>query len=247
MESITIGGLLSRAFSTFLGNFTAFFLIAALVTVISTGILLALGFQELMYGTVDPASFDPAQLGLLFLVSILLYVGFYMVASGAITFGTIRFLNNDPATVAECLSRGLAVAVPLFFMGLIAAFGVAIGLAFFLVPGIILMVMWYAAAPALVVERTGVVGSLSRSAELTKGARWKILGLIFIVYGISFVIGAILEVVTGLFGVLASALIGAIVEALFLAFGAVTAAVVYQELRVAKEGVGISDMAGVFD
>lgn len=248
MESVTVGGLLSRTYSTFTGNFTAFFLIAALVTVISNGFILAVGFEDvLLTGSPDPSSIVTGQAAISLLLAVFLFVGLYMVASGAITFGTIRYLNNDPATVGECISRGIAVAIPLFVMGLVVGLGVGFGFMLLIVPGVFLLVMWYVAAPALIVERVGIFGSLGRSAELTKGARWKILGVVAIIYGISFVVGLILESVALFLGPMAGVLIGALVDALFLAFGAVTAAVVYQELRVAKEGIGISDMANVFN
>jgi hypothetical protein len=41
--------------------------------------------------------------------------------------------------------------------------------------------MWAVAAPVVVAEKAGVIGALSRSRELTKGARWKILGLFLVV------------------------------------------------------------------
>ena len=43
-----------------------------------------------------------------------------------------------------------------------------------LAPGIMLMVRWFVAVPACVVERIGPSGSMKRSAELTSGHRWKV-------------------------------------------------------------------------
>ena len=54
---------------------------------------------------------------------------------------------------------------------------------FALVPGLMMAVAWIVAAPALVVERTGVFGAFSRSAQLTRGRRWVLfaLGVIFFI------------------------------------------------------------------
>ncbi len=45
-----------------------------------------------------------------------------------------------------------------------------------LVPGFILLIMWFVAIPVCVVEQRGSWASMQRSAELTKGHRWKISG-----------------------------------------------------------------------
>src|SRR5581483_9637117 len=56
-------------------------------------------------------------------------------------------------------------------IGLIFAVCFVFGLLIFIVPGILLALAWCVAAPAEVMERTGVFGSFSRSAALTRNHR----------------------------------------------------------------------------
>lgn len=61
------------------------------------------------------------------------------------------------------------------------ALSVMVGLVLFLVPGVILYFMWSVASPVLVEERCGVFGSFGESRQLTKGARWKLFGILLVV------------------------------------------------------------------
>ena len=118
--------------------------------------------------------------------------------------------------------------------------------------------MWWVAIPVAVIERPGAIASLQRSAELTRGRRWQVFGLIICFF--LALIGALLLFAVLLLAVLflvpganqtlldqASALATWLLSALFMAVQAVLTAVSYYYLRVAKEGVGIEDIAAVFD
>jgi hypothetical protein len=94
----------------------------------------------------------------------------------------------------------------------------------------------------------GVLASMSRSAFLTKGNRWRIFGILFLIFVVLVVIGGLI----GFFG----ARIGGMtmvtilqypLEAIAGAFNAVALGVLYYQLRVAKEGVDIEKIASVFD
>ncbi len=47
--------------------------------------------------------------------------------------------------------------------------------------------MLYVAVPVCVIEKQGVIASLSRSRALTKGYRWQIFGLFLLVMVIGFI------------------------------------------------------------
>ena len=114
-----------------------------------------------------------------------------------------------------------------------------------IVPAFIVATMLWVAVPAAVVERPGVFRSLSRSAFLTKGHRWQIFGVILLIGIGGLAIGYFVERVFGL-GALGAILSWA-VSAVVSAFAASVTAVGYSALRLAKEGVGIEEIAGVFD
>ena len=126
----------------------------------------------------------------------------------------------------------------------------------FIVPGLMLAVAWMVAVPAQVVEHTGVFGAIGRSAELTRGHRWAIFGLLVIYIIASLVLqGSIL----GIVGVLAVSLSPNMSQAatqmvaqplLNVAtslIGAAGVASIYYELRSSREGIGPEALAAVFD
>jgi len=128
-----------------------------------------------------------------------------------------------------------------------ASFLTSLGFVLLVVPGFILSTIWFVALPACIVERVGPWTSLRRSLQLTKGHRWRILGLVLLLliptWGSSFV-GWLLSTA-------ASELVGTVGEWLCTTImTAITAAVVvvtYYDLRVVDEGADIAGLAVVFD
>ena len=114
------------------------------------------------------------------------------------------------------------------------------------VPGFILWTMWFVAIPACLVEQTGPWKSLSRSAALTKGNRWKIFGMVVVLIIIS---GISMPLINGLQAA-AGTTIGLLANLIWQAFVGVVSAVLgvvtYHDLRVANEGVD-TDRAAVFE
>jgi hypothetical protein len=177
------------------------------------------------------------------------------IVQGALTRATVAESEGQIASFGECLSVGLRFFLPLIGVGIIVGLGVVLGMILLIVPGIILLLMWAVAAPAVVVERDGVFKALSRSSELTKGARWKILGL-FLLLGVLY---WLLSLVFGLVGLKAYGdpsvstglsvgnLLGSIVlGTIFNAFWGTVQPSLYVELRRWKEGDNVEALAKVF-
>ena len=153
---------------------------------------------------------------------------------------------GTPARIRESLSWGLGLLFPVLGITIIATIGAGLGAMFLLIPGLILMTMWWVAVPAAVIERTGVIESLRRSVELTRGYRWKVFGVIIIIYIGQFALDRLTNVILSaapIFSMMVSFLVMVAITAYF----AVVTAVCYHDLRVLKDGVGIDDIAKVFD
>lgn len=120
-----------------------------------------------------------------------------------------------------------------------------LGFLLFVVPGVIIGCMLYVAIPACVIEKLGVTASMSRSVALTKGYRWQIFGLFLLVVVIS-ALGAFVFTLIG-----GAGLVGQLLafgwQVVSTAFGAVLSAVIYHDLRMAKEGIDLDTLASVFD
>lgn len=157
------------------------------------------------------------------------------------------------ASLASVLAVALRCLLPLLGLGIVTGLGEAAGLLALVIPGLMLITRWSLAIPALVVERSSIDLSMSRSADLTRGHRWAVFALLLL--NVLFVSLATLlgEAITGAFGHGASdlAIVGDSVEALIQGFvsliGATGLAALYVELRDLKEGGGRVRVAKVFD
>lgn len=180
------------------------------------------------------------------------------ILQGALVYGTVQDMNGLRPGIAECLANGLRAFLPLIGLSILLALAVAFGLILLIVPGIMMLCAWCVAVPSLVADRTGVFGAFSRSAELTRGARWRIFALFVVVWVIAIVIGAVIAAVaTALaFGgaldpvalarspiQIAANLISNTLSTLVSSTGV---AVLYVELRRLREGMGPQWLAEVF-
>ena len=168
--------------------------------------------------------------------------------TAALVYGTICELRGSHASLRECLSRGLSLVFPV--VGVAILVGIATGLATLalIVPGLIVATMLWVAVPVAVVERPGVISSLTRSAVLTKGYRWPVFGVLVTVIGLNVVLALLAgSLVAGADDTAAFLLVSWVVSAIFGAVIAVVSAVSYHDLRVAKEGIGATQIAAAFD
>ncbi|MFM8519119.1 MAG: hypothetical protein ACKOB2_01695 [Solirubrobacterales bacterium] len=109
------------------------------------------------------------------------------------------------ASVGELLGLVWPRLVSLILLAIVVGVLVAIGFVLLIIPGIILTLLWAVSTPAMMVENKGVFDSMSRSSELTKDNRWRVLsvGLLMIVayIVIAEVIG-ILAAITPILGII---------------------------------------------
>ncbi len=171
-----------------------------------------------------------------------------MLAQAAILYGAFQDMRRRPVSIGESFGVGFSRVLPVIGVAICSTVGVALGMILLIVPGIILMTMWYVALPACVVENLGPFQSLGRSAALTQGHRWKIFGLLLLVGVGGLIVGAGIP----LLGRLIAGRVGFVVlqyltQVVVAAFSAVLGVVVYRDLRVAKEGVTTDQIAAVFD
>lgn len=210
---------------------------------------LILMIPSLIYTLAVVANLDPtAAYSPSALLAIVIQMVLSQLIAAAITYGSFQYLRGQPVGIGEALSRGLSLILPMIGVAILAGLAIGLGFILLIVPGIIIAVMLWVAIPAAVVERPGVVASLSRSAELTKGYRWPVFGILVIIVVLAMVVGFVIQFVLAMIGGPTLYALGNwVVNAVFGAFSATVAAVGYYFLRVAKEGVDINEIAKVFD
>jgi hypothetical protein len=181
------------------------------------------------------------------------------ILQGALIYATVQDLNGQRAGIGDSLATGLRNFLPLIIVSILWAIGVVCGFILLIVPGIILLCIWCVAIPALIADRTGIFGAFSRSAELTRGNRWRIFALGVVLFVLSLVIGTVFNAVLGVnaFGGDVGGIVARATSPLFIiltvirglitsVIGSALVAVLYIELRRAREGAGPEWLADIF-
>lgn len=159
------------------------------------------------------------------------------------------------ASLAECVLAAISVLLPLVGLSILYALAMTIGFMLLIVPGVIVMLAWSVAAPALIEERAGISRAIRRSIELTRDSRGKILGLMLLVGVAAVLANGAVELIAGgtdetdpaaIFGnpvyLLLSTLVGTIVSL----FSGTTQAALYVELRELKDGPASDRLEQIF-
>src|SRR5262249_30938508 len=84
-----------------------------------------------------------------------LFLGFVLgsICEGPILYGTFRAMRGAPVSLGQSLSKGLSRFLPIGALAVCAALALTVGFILLIVPGFILLAMWFVAIPACVVER----------------------------------------------------------------------------------------------
>jgi hypothetical protein len=181
------------------------------------------------------------------------------ILQGALIYATVQDLNGRPASVGASLATGLRNFLPLIVVSILAGIALFFGFLLLIVPGVMLLCAWCVLLPALIADRTGIFGAFSRSAELTRGNRWQIFGLVVIVIVVSVILGMVVSIVTGVgsFGGNPAAameralspislVLNVIVATITSVVGSAAVAVIYVELRRAHEGDPAAWLSDIF-
>lgn len=233
-----VGKVVSTSLSIFLRNIVSFTVIAGMAVLPAVGLGLAMRYGVLIIW----------NRWLYFAITLPLTLILMALTTAIILHATFQHMRGRPVRLTEAISRGLSRSLILLGLMLLQSVAIAAGL-LLIVPGILLLAMWFVAVPICVVENTGPTQSLKRSTALTKGLRWKIFALLLLSYGVSVLGGELLSwTTTNAFDSYSVRLVAeAIWQSLNGGFGSVLITVAYYYLRVTKEGVDVEQIAAVFD
>ena len=186
----------------------------------------------------------------------------YIVAASLLTAIIARTLVPESGGSYPSLTQSLAAVVrdfiPLVMIALISGLAVVLGLFLLVLPGVILGVILAVVMPVRIIERTRFVQTFVRSAVLTNGDRWPILGLLIasIVIEIAGVLAVNAFMGDPVFagysedvqsGGPAAILSTAIINGATSLITAAGTAVLYCELRRVKDGPAPRELAAEFD
>lgn len=243
VNDFNIGDVLRTAFSVYSQNLLAFSLVAALG-------LLPLFILDMHYGLFDwnpaehPEDAPPPFRGMLLTVLANLMQGAWVTV--ALTSSVVRILRTGRVQVLHALPQMVGAFPRVLIVAVLSGLGIAAGAVLFIVPGIVLWLMWWVARPVAVVEGR-FASALSRSNELTQGYKGQLLALMVVVIAISAVPNVLLEVTLYEVVPAAAPFVQALVAVVVASYVATVDAVVYHDLRVLKEGPDSNAIAKVFE
>ncbi|MBV9278575.1 MAG: hypothetical protein JOZ41_00695 [Chloroflexi bacterium] len=211
---MTVGEILDRAFRLYLDNAGLFLGTVAVLLVpqaILDAIYVPLSILSIFTGTYS--------LGVLILV----------VAA--------RDMDRQITIREGYAALGLGTWLLLVVANIIVGISVAIGFVLLVIPGIFLLVRLAFVSPAIVLERQGIGGALSRSWELVAGSWWRAFGIGLLVFVIAGVGEGLLGAILGRsVSPQVAQVVGVLVGMLFQPFTTGALVLMYYDLRIRKEG-----------
>jgi hypothetical protein len=176
-----------------------------------------------------------------------------VLGQAIITAAALDHLYRRRVDVRASFATALDLLLPVFGFYLLGFLMIVAGLVLLVVPGVVVALALTVGLPAMLEERLGVVTAMSRSRDLTRDSRLRILALILIgamIYaGASALLGAPVAIAGEQSGIPRAALL--VIDAVLATFGALLTgaftAALYAELRLVKEGPGGAALTGVFE
>jgi hypothetical protein len=234
-----VGSVLTRTAKILSQHFLIFFLI---------GLVANLPSLLLGYGGGSVGASPTGQNAVLLIVGGVLSFVLSMISQAVMVHAAFQAMRMRPVSLGESMRVGLSRVFAVILLALLMGILGGLAAVLLIVPALIVMTMWFVSTPACVVERTGPWTSMKRSAALTKGHRWKVFGLLLLLILVSLIVAGLLQLVLMQVGSTILVLLGTLLwGALWTAFYSIAVVTTYHDLRVAKEGIDIEQIASVFD
>jgi len=259
-ERFDLGRVVSRTFGTIQGDLAMFYAIALVCAGLPSALM-----QMLQVGNMAHGDFT-SPLARIFNLTTL--AGYFVTLftrslSDCLLVSTaLAAINGRRPSFEAQLRACFPFVLPVVGIYILTVIAIAATMMLLVVPGLIVMCMLCVAVPAELAERPGVIGALSRSADLTRGRRWSIFGLLLLYALAIWVVTAIVALVAGLlfYGGVGKTFfnaeggpltyVGIVVTTLVTAgvtmVSAVGVAALYAELRMVKEGPQTQSLDEVF-
>jgi hypothetical protein len=248
-DPFSVGKVLGESFKIFFKNLPAFLLMAVLI------------YSPLFIYAMTTNPLDMTLNEILWMGIILVVGGLVLqnLLTAAVTYGVVEQMAGRHASVGKSMAVGLRRMLPTFGLFIVMMICIGLGFIALIIPGFIVMCMLYVAVPALVIEQNGIGRALSRSAHLTKGYRWSMFALVILMIiinkGASWTVEHVVVNSVEIDGQTIvdpsqwKLYIGSIVGVMLGtgALGATISAVAYVLLRNEKDGVGVGELAKVFE
>jgi hypothetical protein len=172
----------------------------------------------------------------------------YALMSAVLVVLTSQAYLGETVDVGTAVRRVIPRVIQLLVASIIRSVLFIGGFILLFVPAFWVLARYFAVVPAIVLEDAGTLRSFSRSAELSRGRKWHILGtlvLVTIIYYVLVVGVSLIGTMTGNFVVQTT--ISSIGAILIYPVVAITEALLYYDARIRSEGLDIELMTDALD
>ena len=177
------------------------------------------------------------RFGLVLGLLVVLIAGYVLQATLVKAVQDVRDGRAD-LSISETISAVTPSLWAVIGASVLASLGIWIGLWLIIAPGLYLMTIWAVIVPVIVIERSGVLASFTRSRELVRGHGWPVFGTLVLVIIIQLVVEILLSLIfSALPHVLGDGLSSVISGTLISPFVALVVTLVYYRL------LGVSQQA----
>lgn len=164
-----------------------------------------------------------------------------IVVSGLATALAADDALGRPTNAAAAFGRLRGRWLVLIGVSLLVGALVFVGVLAFIIPGLLILAALLLATPVVVIEKAGPGLALSRSAQLSRGFRARILGTMVLAYLISSMVGTLILYVvpaaSTIGGALVTVLLQAVISAFTVPWTAGVVALLYIDTRIRKENL----------
>jgi hypothetical protein len=168
-----LGELFGDALSVYGRHLGLFLALAAAVAVPAALIVSGIGLEQLS----SPYEEEPALAEALIPTAVSFFVTTPLITAACV-YALQDVASGARPAIGETLTRGLEAFAPVFLALLLAALGVAVGLALLIVPGVYLAIRWFFIPQAVVLEGARGAEPLRRSGQVVQGLWWRAFGTV---------------------------------------------------------------------
>jgi len=172
----------------------------------------------------------------------------YSLMSAVLVVLTSQAYLGDTVDVGMAVRRVVPRIVPVLVASFLRSLLVIVGIILLIVPMFWVVARYFAVIPAIVLEDAGTFASFSRSAELSRGRKWHILGtlvLVTIIYYLLVMGVSMLGALPGNFVV--ETMVSSAGTILIYPVVAIAEALLYYDTRIRSEGLDIELMTDALD
>ncbi len=175
----------------------------------------------------------------------MVFVGILLIVAGpllyaAVTYAVSKEYLGQRATIKESIGNAFSKLWPVIYTGFISGIFIMFGFLLFIIPGIYLTFKYYLAQQVVVLEDKRGFAAMERSGQLMKGS-----------YGIAFVLGFLVWIISFMMGVVGGVvpipyvteIITVIVQTALVTIWTIAAVVLYFHCRARNENYDLQLLA----